>query len=336
MAKLLKSTQAPSIHPDEITLIFPNDKPYPWRRPHDVTIDPHDTEHPLHDLYDERVLDAVPQETINNIRELGIGQPVTLIERNGVIYKVDGAQRIKARRMANDLNQKEGYPDGYVPYIQSTEKDVAVLSALRVTLNEHRKDDAMLTKAKRAQHLITRFNWTPAQASTYFNVSITAIKNWLAMLDKCAPQVLKAVEKGKIAATTALNYSKLPVDEQAEALERDLAAIEGRTQVRSKKEKKLSGSEVAKKRELSPEQQAEKRFQKVMDLLEEMSAEERLKVFARFDVETGEEAPLATASDYLEEEGDVKVAELTTEYDDEIIEAESKPTIKRRKRAAKK
>lgn len=339
---MLKNNNTPSVNPFDVTLIFPNDKPYPWRGENDVTIDPNDTENPLAHLYDERVLNPVPADTIANVQEFGVRQPVTLVEQGKAVYKVDGLGRIKAARMATIANREKGLPEINVPYIKSSEKDHGTLAALSISLNAHREDDTPLKKARLAALLIERYNWTPSQAANYFKVSITAIKQWLSVVQNAAPAVLKATEKGKIAFTTAASYVKMPQDEQEAALQKDLDAIEGRTQARSDKPKKLSGSEVgkaAKKAELLPDQVAEKRFQKVMDLLEEMEPADRLRVFARFDATTGEEAAIYRPAEVEEAsvaDADDDTKELTTVYDDVVIESEDAPTVKRRKRAATK
>lgn len=336
---ILKNTKTESINPFAITLLFPNDKPYPWRTESDLTIDPNDETNPLHHLYDDRVLNAVNTDTVNNVAEFGVRQAVTLIEREGKVFKVDGLGRIKAARLASKANAEKGLPEVMVPYVKSAEKDDGILAALSISLNTHREDDAPLKKAKLASLLMGRYNWTPQQAANYFKVSITAIKQWLGVVENATPAVLKAIEKGKIAFTTGANYAKMPAEEQETALNKDLEAIEGRTQVRSGEEKRLSGSEIGKaKAQLTQEQKDEKAFQKVCDLMEALSPENRLRVFALYDTATGEEKAI-----YQEVEDDEAEAvdadddskELAYEYDDVTIEADNAPTVKRRKAASK-
>ena len=338
---ILKNNATPAINPFNVTLIFPNDKQYAWRTETDITIDPNDASHPLAALYDKRVLNSVAPETIANIQEFGVRQAVTLVEQDGKVYKLDGLGRIKAARLASLSNREKGLPEINVPYVKSTEKDAGTLAALAVSLNTHREDDSPLKKAQLCALLVERYNYTPAQAANYFKVSPTAIKQWLGVVQNAVPQVLKATESGKIAFTTAAQYAKLPADEQAAALNADLETIEGRTQVRGAKEKRLSGSEVGKpKKELTPEQITEKAFNKVVDLLEAMEPEQRLRVFARFDTTTGEEAVVYKEVEEVEDDVTVNPdddsQDLVTVYDDEVIEStDNKPTVKRRKAAKK-
>lgn len=324
----LQNAKLPTIDPAEVVFLFADNKPYAWRGEQDEIIEATDPR------YDERVELAVPEATILNIMELGVREPVLLHQVDGKTYKVDGLQRLKATRIANERLAKAGEPVILVPYILVSGKDDGQLASLRVSLNSHRTDDSMLTNARNAERLINVHGWTKPQAAVYFRVSVPAISNWLRLM-KCSQKVLKAVEKNRIASTTAMGYADLEHKEQDQRLTEDLAAIENENPAAPAKRVSATKIKQRKEPETEPAEVVEKRLMtKARNAIDALTPEQRLALFAEYD-ERGEEKPLISTADIEAGDEDLTeddVKELAVELDEDAPTEEVAPAKKSRKR----
>jgi hypothetical protein len=88
--------------------------------PEDITIIGLDTEDgPEHPLFDERVLLPVDEALARNIAIHGVIEPV-VIRKNGddVIEVIDGRQRVRSARLANERLEAEGKEPVLVPVVR--------------------------------------------------------------------------------------------------------------------------------------------------------------------------------------------------------------------------
>jgi ParB family chromosome partitioning protein len=178
-----------------------------------------DPTHPLHDPY--RIVEKPAEAFILNIVALGVKEPV-LVRLNGrrkdgspVVEVIDGRQRVMAARAANKILKKRGEEPLRVRAI--TEKgDDATMLATMIALNEHRKADSLLAKAKKLQRYMS-LGRDLEEGAMHFGVSVTAARQWLTLLD-CDDEIQSAVQAGTIAGSTAMKLAALPRSDQKKAL----------------------------------------------------------------------------------------------------------------------
>lgn len=176
-----------------------------------------------HPLYDPRVGLPVDESMVLNIMANGVLEPIG-VRRNGekdgvpVIECVYGRQRVKAAREANKRLAKEGKQTIRVPAVIKRGGD-GVLFGMLISENEGRQDDSPVDKAKKIARYLEHGR-TTKDAAVMFCCSEQSIKDKLALLD-LDKSVQKAVETGKIGATLAAHeLSKLPREEQKDALDK--------------------------------------------------------------------------------------------------------------------
>lgn len=168
-----------------------------------------------HPLFDERALLEPDEKFIRNIAMKGVFQNV-VVRRNGeTVEVVAGRQRVKAAREANKRFIAEGKEPMRVPCVIKRGDD-ADLFGITLSENEHRRDDGMLTKAKKLQRFLA-MGRTEDEAAVIFGVTTQSIKIWSKLLD-LHPKVQTAVEKGSISASAAAQLHSLSRDEQVEKL----------------------------------------------------------------------------------------------------------------------
>jgi ParB family chromosome partitioning protein len=175
-----------------------------------------------HPLYDERCELPVDKNMVRNVMVHGILEPI-LVRRNGEkdgaaqIEVIAGRQRVQWARAANKLLVAEGKQPIRVP---ATLKrgDATDLMGIMISENEIRQQDTPLVRASKVQRYLN-MGRSEEDAGIMFGVSISTIRDRLALLD-CDASVQKAVETGALAATIAARQlSKLPRGEQKAALD---------------------------------------------------------------------------------------------------------------------
>jgi ParB family chromosome partitioning protein len=185
---------------------------------------------PKHPLFDERCKLPLDEAMVLDIMAVGVLEPVIVRGSTGpdgarVVEVVDGRQRVRNAREANKRLRKRGKELVRVPAIRKRGEDADLL-AIMISTNEHRRDDGVMVKAKKAARFLA-LGRSEEQAAVVFGVSRQTIKNWMALLE-CAPAVQAAVEHEQIAATYALGMTKLPRDEQIAKLKTLLKGAEAR------------------------------------------------------------------------------------------------------------
>lgn len=193
--------------------------------PHDLVI----VDDESSPLYDDRVHLPVDEALVRNIMFAPDGVPQGVLEpglgaRNtetGRVEIIDGRQRVKAAREANDRLRKQGAEPVRVPVLLQRANSHRAMAML-ISTNEHRQDDTPLGRAKKAQRYVD-LGRDESEIATLFGISVASVKNLLSLLD--APAVVRtAVESGKITASAAYKLAKLEPaearDKLAELLEK--------------------------------------------------------------------------------------------------------------------
>jgi len=198
-------------------------KSYEMLNPEDIIIIGLDTkdgeEHPLHD---ERVDLELDEGLVCNVMLIGVRQAITVREEAGKCYVIDGRQRVRAAREANRRLKAEGEPEMKVKATTECDDDKGVMG-VSVALNEHRQNDPVMVKVRKAARLL-KFNLTVEEIAVQMNKSTTTIRNYLALAE-ADPAVHKAIKEGKLTPTGGIEIAAKPRGEQADlvdALERQV------------------------------------------------------------------------------------------------------------------
>jgi ParB family chromosome partitioning protein len=186
-----------------------------------------------HPLYDERIKAKVPEAMVRNIMVLGVIETISVTKLGDQAIVVDGRQRVRAARLANERLRERGEEEHTVPALIKRGEDDGLMGIL-ISGNEHRLEDTPIARALKAQRLKDRGR-NNTEVGMYFGVSSTAIANWLKVLD-CIPAVKRAVEQGRISMSAAIELADLDPEAQKKAL---LEMLEkGQTTVADAKDKR--------------------------------------------------------------------------------------------------
>lgn len=173
---------------------------------------------PEHPLYDARIELPVPEAFIKNVDAIGVQQAVQVIRGPaGEPVIVNGRQRIRACRIANKRRRKRGEEPWLVP-CEPRSGSGAFLSMVAISTNEYVQQDSPVAKANKAARLVNEMGMSPAEVAVGFGVTSQTIRNWLRLLE-LDHKVQKAVERGIVKPTQAIQLHGLPAEEQREKLE---------------------------------------------------------------------------------------------------------------------
>lgn len=186
-----------------------------------------DTEHSScaeHAGFDNRVLTIPVKEewVLDMVAHGWAGGAVTVsVEKDArgrqIVVAIDGKQRIRTAREANKRLKAAGRPLIEVPALVMKGEDAEKLGSM-IALNEHRIDDTILEKARKAQAFLS-FNKSLKEAALRFGVTVPTISSWLQLLGS-DPRVLKEVESNKIPASVAIKIAQLPRGDQQAAVKK--------------------------------------------------------------------------------------------------------------------
>lgn len=196
--------------------------------PVDLVLIGHDTKDgPDHPLYDPRVRLAPDDKFILDIMYRGVKQAVHVRKNGKFLEVVEGRQRVRAAREANNILLKQGKEPVRIKAEIEKGSD-GDLYGVMISLNEHRKDDNPIVKAEKLRKYMD-MGYTEDDAAVAFGVTTRSIKNWKKLLD-LDPVVKKAVETEQISASAAAALADLSRDEQKTQLKTLLsqAATTGR------------------------------------------------------------------------------------------------------------
>lgn len=190
-----------------------------WLDPDQILIVGWDPQAPeVEDLEDPDRLKGAPDKgLVESIATHGIRIPVTVRKVGDHVLAVDGRQRIRAARKANEALKDDARI--LVPCI--VDKGGDLLTSMVIT-NEHRKEDGIIAKARKAQRMTERGQDTAAIAVA-FGVSKATVKNWLSLMSADA-DIIQACEQGKIPPHVGYELARMTLPEQAKALKALLAS----------------------------------------------------------------------------------------------------------------
>jgi ParB/RepB/Spo0J family partition protein len=174
----------------------------------DIIIVGLDTEDgPEHVLWQERATLPVDKALVKDIETRGVLEPVGVRKDGDKVYCVYGRQRVKAARVAKVD----------VPTLLIKDDDQAVF-LMALAENSHRQDNDVVLCAKEAKRAINVQQIPIADVAQAMNASVQTVKAWLKFFD-LDRSVQKAVEKGRIAFTAAVELADLDRAEQKKKLE---------------------------------------------------------------------------------------------------------------------
>ena len=181
--------------------------------PNDVVIIGLDTEDgPEHPLYDDRVKLKLDEGLVRNIMVHGVIQPITITkDPDGRALVVVGRQRVRCAREANKRLEAEGKVPVSVPAITRRGAQADMYGVL-ISENACRQDDNLVTKARTAAKLISQ-GVSQDLVAVHMRTTPARIGAWLKLLE-LEPALLKAVERGEISASQALEKSGAGSDVQ--------------------------------------------------------------------------------------------------------------------------
>ncbi len=197
-----------------------------WHNPTALTIVGLDTPHTAgtHPLFDERALlplDEQAEAMISNIMQYGVLEPV-LVDRNGTAYEViDGRQRVRCARVANERLVAAGYAPVLVPTMFKHGLDDRALFGVMVTTNEVRRDDGPIVKAEKAARM-EALGASRKDIAIAFGVTEAAVSGWI-KLAGLHSAVKAAIADGKLSAKAAMPLAGCAREEQPKILAEMLA-----------------------------------------------------------------------------------------------------------------
>jgi ParB-like chromosome segregation protein Spo0J len=143
---------------------------------------------------------------------------------------VVGRRRVMAARYVNAWLRKQGVTDPndlvWVPLLIDRSDSLDHMIS-QIVENEHRKDDTVLNRARKAARLLS-MGCDVKRVAVTFGKSVHTVQGWV-RLASASPLLLKLVEDGVVDSTVALKIAALPMDEHIAAWEtmRDEAAKAG-------------------------------------------------------------------------------------------------------------
>lgn len=190
--------------------------------PADIVIIGLDTKHKIgdHPLADERNALPVNRALVDSIKAHGFRSTVRVRKEGESAVAVDGRQRVRAARVANEELIAEGREPVRVE-VRPDRADDATAMGIMILSNEIKQEDDTLTKAaKAARYLGT--GKTEEEVAYAFGVKSSTIDMWMALLE-LHPEVQALVREGKLGAKAAARLSVLAREAQLKAA-RELVA----------------------------------------------------------------------------------------------------------------
>lgn len=184
---------------------------------------------PEHPLYDERATMKLDESLVKNIMGYGIIETVVVVkDADGRVLVVAGRQRVRAAREANIRLKAEGKAIVLVP-VMTRRGELNALMGVMVSENEHRMEDRPIAKARKACRFVG-MGHSEAEAAIAFGVTIQTLHAWMRLLE-LDPALVKAVERGEVSASQALEQSGAGAEAQrmlAEEVKERTAPKKGR------------------------------------------------------------------------------------------------------------
>jgi len=182
-----------------------------------VGIDTNGASQEEHFLYDPRVALPIAEEFVLNVMTFGVKKPVlvTKIAGDERPFVVDGRQRVRVARIANERLKKMGEPEIRVPVVLQRGEE-ALLMKVGVITNEFNVQDSLILRARKAQRLLDR-GQSLEELAVAFGTSAKAVQSWVLLLE-LSQAVIEAVETGQLSASAATHLKGLSAEEQGKCL----------------------------------------------------------------------------------------------------------------------
>ena len=194
-----------------------------------IGIDTKDKDTDGHPLWDPRIGYDIDEMLVRNIMVHGVLETVTARKASGtpkgepdVFEVIDGRQRVRAARVANERLAAEGKDLITVPTMVIRTNKSTILTALLVTMNSCRRDADFVENASYVARLKEQ-GLSFSEIAVHFGRTDMCIRQWN-QINSLDDKVIEAVRKGQIGITAARKWYKLEPAAQIEALNEALAA----------------------------------------------------------------------------------------------------------------
>lgn len=198
-----------------------------------------------HALYDERVKLPLDQTMIESIIAIGVREPVVVVVTDGKACVVDGRRRVLHAREANKRLRELGEPPRDVPVFaeKGTEQALKIAPLVGEHLNNHRVNDGVVMRAKKAERMIAR-GYSIEDVALALAVTPNTVRTYLKFGDLCA-DVRKAVDEGRISPSAAAHLADFSKVDQKAKLDELIASTPAGKKVTNQRASKAAGTRVS-------------------------------------------------------------------------------------------
>ena len=172
--------------------------------PSDVVIIGIDTDDgPEHPLWDNRIKLEVPVEFVDNVAMEGVLQTIDVAKIGESAVVVNGRQRVRAARVANETLKSLGQELIKVP-VMVVQSDEKVTVRKGMSANAHSRPDSPLDQARRIQKLLAH-GGTKKEAMVAIGAkTVQTVEDRLRLLE-LPSHIQDRIDSGEISATQALD-----------------------------------------------------------------------------------------------------------------------------------
>lgn len=182
-------------------------------------------------LYDERIDLDVDENLVKNIMVFGVQQPVLVRQENGEVIVVDGRQRVRAARVANQRFTEAGEVQVKVPVIAVNGDDRRV-TGIMISANEQRRDDDVLVRAFKAQRMFDLVG-SKSEVALAFGRTSQTINSWFRLVSADSA-IHDAIRSGEISASAGINIAGMEKAEQSAEVKKLISGNKGSAATKTK------------------------------------------------------------------------------------------------------
>jgi len=181
--------------------------------PDQLTIIGLDTPHKAgdHPLYDERIALPVNPESVQNVVFYGIKQAIIATQDGDKSVVVDGRQRVRWARAANDALRKRGAELLRVP-VRFQRGEAGDLLGVLVSCNENRQNDDLMVKIEKAARMLN-MGKVEKEIAVAFCVQPQTVRNWM-LIYGTIPEVKEAIRLGKLTPSVGIRLGRESQEKQ--------------------------------------------------------------------------------------------------------------------------
>lgn len=178
-----------------------------------------------HPLYNPSADSPPPSEFVRLMYDRGhLGGAIDVVKQAGHLMVEDGRQRVQAAQLASDKREKDGDPRGPVLVTVLVNRNDPVSSYVKtIALNNNRRDQSVLEKAKEIRHLMKLAKDSEApmklkDVALLYGKGVDTLRLWLKALE-AVPEVQKARKEGLITDSDLIKIAERDPNKQLKALE---------------------------------------------------------------------------------------------------------------------